>query len=185
VSDQDHYGIALKTPRGELAIRLVRASDVDAIRDLRLEALQRHPEAFGRDYESAAAEPREYWLNVVRPASAYNALFIADAGEHGLAGMTGVFRENSRRTEHAATVWGVYIRSQWRGLRLSDALLLACETWGRENGVRIMKLIATSTNSHAIAAYVRCGYRVYGVDPQGIYANGVYYADLLMCKELV
>jgi len=36
----------------------------------------------------------------------------------------------------------------------------------------------------AIRLYTKCGFQVYGVDPQVIKANGIFYDELLMVRNL-
>jgi len=45
-------------------------------------------------------------------------------------------------------------------------------------------LIVITTNPAAINGYIRAGFRVYGVEPQVIYYDGMYYDELLMVKEI-
>jgi RimJ/RimL family protein N-acetyltransferase len=41
-----------------------------------------------------------------------------------------------------------------------------------------------TTNAPAIRCYARHGFTVYGVEPEVIFANGVYYDELLMLRRL-
>ena len=47
--------------KGDIAIRAAVPDDAALLRALRLEALARHPEAFGTDYASTATESVEVW----------------------------------------------------------------------------------------------------------------------------
>ena len=42
----------------------------------------------------------------------------------------------------------------------------------------------TATNGPAISLYLRCGFSVYGVDPEITCVNGVYYDELMMARRL-
>jgi RimJ/RimL family protein N-acetyltransferase len=50
--------------------------------------------------------------------------------------------------------------------------------------MRLVKLAVVTTNASAIRCYIQCGFRVYGVEPQVIYYDGVYYDELLMSREV-
>src|SRR5207248_1147990 len=112
------------TPLGPVTIRPTQEGDAAAFRELRLEALKNHPEAFSSDYESNLALPNEHWRERVRPAAdpSKSIIYIALAGET-LVGMTGIYRDASPKTQHNGNIWGVYVRSGWRGLRIADQLI--------------------------------------------------------------
>jgi L-amino acid N-acyltransferase YncA len=81
-------------------------------------------------------------------------------------------------------VWGVYVRAAWRGRRVADRLIEACIEWARPHGVRVAKLAVITSNAAAIRCYLRCGFSVYGVEPQVIHVDGVYHDELLMVRYL-
>ena len=175
----------LQTAHGPVSIRPVVEADVAAFRDLRLGALQAHPEAFESDYESNLAQPPEFWQERVRrnTGSDMSIIYVASTGE-ALVGMTGIYRPESVKARHSALIWGVYVRPVWRGQGVADALMMACLDWARQNGVRIVKLGVATNNIAAIRRYLRCGFTVYGVEPEVIQWQGVYYDELLMIRKL-
>lgn len=109
-------------------------------------------------------------------------IFFAVADDQ-LVGMCGIFRGTSPKTRHGATIWGVYIRPAWRGQKLVDQLIQACLAWARRQEVQLVKLAVVTTNTAAIRCYVRCGFAVYGVEPQAICYDGQYYDELLMVQH--
>jgi RimJ/RimL family protein N-acetyltransferase len=56
--------------------------------------------------------------------------------------------------------------------------------WARAQQLRLVTLSVVTTNAAAIRCYVRCGFSVYGMDPEVIYHDGVYYDELLMVHKL-
>ena len=175
----------IETPRGPIAIRPTCEADVVAYRELRLEALRTHPEAFGATYDEGLARPIERWQQNVRDGAGTDlgVIYVAEAGDT-LIGMTGIYRDDSAKMRHRATIWGVYVRTQWRGAGIADALIAACLSWARERQSRLVTLSVVTTNAAAIRRYVRCGFSVYGMDPEVIYHDGVYYDELLMVHKL-
>ena len=175
----------IDTPYGPVTIRPTREADVTDYRELRLEALRTHPEAFGAAYEESLARPIERWQQNVRDGAGTDlgVTYVAEAGGT-LAGTTGIYRDAGAKMRHRATIWGVYVRPGWRGAGIADALIGACLGWAREKQSRLVTLSVVTTNAAAIRRYVRCGFSVYGMDPEVIYHDGVYYDELLMVHKL-
>ncbi len=167
-----------------IVIRQTCEKDVEAFRALRLNALKSHPEAFGADYEANLARPMGEWLDHVRPDPENNSTVYVAEYEDSLIGMTGIYRGKGPKARHSGFIWGVYVRGQWRGTRLADKLVSCCLDWAKEQQIHIVKLNVVTTNGPAIRCYHRCGFEVYGVEPQAIYYDGVYYDELMMAKRL-
>ncbi len=98
--------------------------------------------------------------------------------------MMGIRRGETPKTKHGATIWGVYVRPQWRGLHIADSMIEACLTWAKSNGVNIIKLGVTAASASAVRCYQRCGFRIYGTEPRGIFYDGQYYDGYLMVRSL-
>src|SRR5712692_9755483 len=175
----------MDTARGPITIRPTREGDATAFRELRLEALKTHPAAFGSDFESNVTLPIEHWQERVEPDPdpSKGIIYVASAGET-LVGMTGIYRDQSPKLQHNGNIWGVYVRDGWRGLHIADQLIEACIGWARQRQIRLIRLAVITSNASAIRCYVRCGFTVYGVDPEVIYSGGVYHDELLMVRKL-
>jgi RimJ/RimL family protein N-acetyltransferase len=170
----------ISTPRGNVTIRPAREEDAPAYRELRLEALRDHPEAFSSDYTAQAAKPLAFWAERLKPGSGPRFHFAAHQGQ--LIGMCGIAREDSPKTQHSATIISMYVRPAWRGLHIAEALVNACADSARAAGVKIVKLAVVANNMPAIRCYARCGFQVYGVEPQALYHDGLFYDELLMAR---
>ena len=172
---------AVSTPRGRAIIRPGMEEDAAAYRELRLEALLNHPEAFSSDYETYLAKPLSFWTERLRfdhPDSSVMMFFAAQSQD--LIGMCGVAHSRARKTRHSAYLVSMYVRPDWRGLRIAGGLVTACLDWARARGITIVKLGVAATNLPAIRCYARCGFQVYGIEAQAVYHEGVYYDELLM-----
>ncbi|HEY9841570.1 MAG TPA: GNAT family N-acetyltransferase [Candidatus Obscuribacterales bacterium] len=169
----------------DIRIRPVAESDVVPYRELRLEALRLHPDAFSSDYAQQQQYPPTFWNERIHKAIGNPELiiFVAET-DQGLVGMTGIGRGDSPKTAHTAWVWGVYVRAEYRGRRLGRMLLEACQDWARSSGVRIIKLGVAVNNTGALRCYTRCGYEVYGTEPQAISWQGQDYDEHLMALKL-
>jgi RimJ/RimL family protein N-acetyltransferase len=163
----------------EPAIRRVTEADVEALIDIRLEALQNHPVAFSADYENDLQRPLAEWLQRIGESPT----FMAWDGDTA-AGMAGIFSGWSSKTSHQGTIWGVYVRPAYRGRGLCEDLVRRCLEWARENGKKIVYIAAASNNTAAIRCYERCGFSVFGLQPTAICVDGRYYDELLMAQVL-
>ena len=167
----------------EITIRHATSSDVDSFRELRLEALKNHPDAFGQDYNDIILRPQKYWDETLTINSKEEALFFAEQNGQLIA-ITGIFRGSSKKSLHKATIWGVYVKPEWRGHRISEALIRACLDWAKEQGLAIVYLGVVTTNQSAIKSYNRCGFSIYGTEPKALYHDGIYYDEYLMAVEI-
>lgn len=176
----------LETARGPITLRPTREEDAPAFRALRLQGLQDHPTVFGADYATSAAHPIEYWQERMRSGAGDDEriTYVAEAAGT-LAGMTTMVRNDLPKTRHAGSIFGVYTHPDWRGTGVADALLDACADYARKLGMRLLRLGVATTNPSAIRLYLRRGFSVYGVEPESLLVDGVYYDELLMARRLV
>ncbi|MBN1429551.1 MAG: GNAT family N-acetyltransferase [Anaerolineae bacterium] len=174
----------ITTPHGVIDIRPAQETDYQTYRELRLEALRNHPEAFGADYAANAEQPMTFWTERLRSLGSNNMIYFAVHNE-ALVGMGGIYRGNSQKTQHSATIVSVYVQPEWRGLKIAEGLVFRCIEWGRTQRAAIVKLTVSATNTTAIRVYSRCGFAVYGIEPQTICLDGIMYDGLLMSRHIV
>ena len=174
---------SLTTSKGSITIRPVVPADAASLRELRLEAVANYPAAFAADYAITAAQSIEFWAERIIDNTVDDKGVICVATAEGqLIGITGLLRGHGPKIRHSGVIWGVYVKPEWRGLHVAEALLGECIAWARAHGVEIVKLAAITTNTAAIRCYARCGFTVYGIEPKAICYDGVDYDELLMVK---
>lgn len=172
-----------------MLIRPVQMSDVDAFRDMRLEAVRDYPLAFTADLAETSARPIEWWRDLVARNTgdgAASVIMVADAGEGAgeLAGMAGLFSPSQPKLAHAATIWGVYVRPVYRGRDIGEQLLRACIEWARAKDFATVKLSVVEGNHVARRCYERTGFTPYGVEPLAVQWENRFYDELLMAIRL-
>ena len=166
----------VQAPTGTISIRAASAADTDRLKALRLEALTSCPVAYG-----SSPEDVDWQLGDVGQDE-NKAIFTAErAGE--LLAMAGVIHSTRAKDHHHADVWGVYVKPAWRRLGVAQALVNACVDWAGSRGVAIVKLTVVP-ESGAMSCYLRCGFRVTGVDPAALRWDGKFYDEILMHRWL-
>lgn len=173
---------SIDTPRGKVVIREANPADVTRFRELRLDGLLDSPTAFSADYQINLSHPMSFWEGRLT-FDEHGLLFFAEH-ENTLIGMTGIRKGESPKTKHGAYVWGVYVCPAWRGLHIAESLIDICADWARERNVVILKLGVMANNESAIRCYKRCGFIVYGTEPQALFYERQYYDELLMYRSL-
>ena len=172
----------LETSRGNITIRKATPSDVSQYRELRLHALENAPTAFSSDYQVNLNHPVSYWERRLA-FDEYGTIFFAEY-ENKLIGMTGIYQNESPKTRHSAEIISVFVRPEWRGLHIAEALIEACIEWAKAREVNIVKLGVISASTSAIRCYQRCGFAIYGTEPRGIFYEGQYYDGYLMARVI-
>ncbi len=179
-------GILNRPDNPTITIRPAVDEDLADYRELRLEALQSHPEAFSSDYATQMAYPIEWWQQRLRTSIAgedSQQIFALDGQK--LVGMCGVYLGSSLKTRHNAWIVGVYVRPAWRGLAIAGQMVNRCLQWAAGKGATIAKLGVAAKNIAAITSYQRSGFSVYGLEPQAIRVNGDDIDELLMSRSLL
>lgn len=168
-----------------ITIRPVRQTDLKTYRDLRLEALKAHPDAYGSDYTDQANDPDSVWLGRIQASIEGTAsrIFLAeDAGQ--AVGLAAAYREKGAKVRHSAKLVSVYVRPNYRGCGLAERIIREVLAWCGSVGVRILRLTVVTSNTPAIRCYQRCGFSVYGIQPEVIRIGNQYHDELLMWRRV-
>lgn len=145
-----------------IEIRILTRADAAAFRALRLEALRRHPEAFGVSAEEAATADVAGFAAAM-PEQPPDAIFGAWQGA-ALVGMAGFYALRPAKQRHKGGIWGVYVQPATRGQGLAGRLMAACIDRARTAGLDRLLLTVTLGNAAARALYDRLGFIPYGIE---------------------
>jgi ribosomal protein S18 acetylase RimI-like enzyme len=127
-------------------VRRLRADEADALRELRLRAMQDAPWAFGSTYARQLARGPEWWEARARQDG--DVLYVAADGD-ALAGMAGGFYPGE---EGVVQVWGMWVAPAARGRGLGRELVQRVVDWARERGAATVRLDVTDTEAARPAA---------------------------------
>lgn len=160
-------------------VRRLTPDDAALYQPVRLQGLRDHPEAFGASFQTEAGMS----LEAVARRLARGATWGASTGE-GLVGITSLVVSEGLKSEHKATVVGVYVRPEARGSGVASALMRAALDHA-QGLVELVQLGVASDNAAARRLYERFGFVAYGTEPLAYkLADGRYVDDLLMWRRM-
>jgi ribosomal protein S18 acetylase RimI-like enzyme len=149
-------------PAQLVEIRLLTADDAEAYSTIRLQALERDPEAFS----SSAEEHRHLRIDDIKarlsPGSGDN--FVVGAFVAGrLLGTAGFYREAGPKSRHKGHVWGVYLSKELRGQGIGRRMLQTLlDRATKIAGIEQILISVTTTQQAALALYRSLGFASFG-----------------------
>jgi RimJ/RimL family protein N-acetyltransferase len=152
--------------------------DAAELRELRLEALRLHPDAFGSAYAVEAAEPVSAFAARIAKGGMFGG-FVAGS----LQGMAGFQIVDAAQLRHKGVLGGMYVCQVARGTGLAEAILRAvlAHAAGR---VEQVLLTVSADNRRAIRFYEGKGFVAYGTEPRALKVGARYLDELLMIRFL-
>nr|WP_260986146.1 GNAT family N-acetyltransferase [Bordetella genomosp. 13] len=160
-------------------VRRLGAGDARAYREIRLEALRRHPEAFASSWEDEQAHDEAWFASRLRDG------FVAGAfdAQGALVGTAGLLVPASTKLRHKGMLWGMYVSPRARGAGAAPALVQAVldEARGRVDAV---SLTVTVGNEAALRLYRQSGFEEYAREPRALKVGGRYYDEILMTRAV-
>jgi|SRR6185369_2891630 len=164
-------------------IRPFKIEDWQMVRDLRLEALQGDPQAFGSSYEREAARSEEEWLAKYSRATGENPsdLFAIAVENEKAVGMAGAYRKE----DGTYTIVSVYISPDFRGKGLSSRILegILRQIDARPDA-RVLELKVNTEQESAVRLYKRFGFEITETLKDQEMGDGEKHDEYLMRKEI-
>lgn len=166
-----------------MEIRFLIPDDAAAWLKLRLEALERDPEAFSASLE----EYRSLTLDEVRRRlwSGADAFVVGAFRDSRLLGMAGFYREKGAKSRHKARIWGVYVTPEARGVGIGQKTMRALLDRGKSiDGVEQVLLSVAVTQQAAIRLYRSLGFASYGREPRAVKVGERYIDEEYMVLDV-
>jgi RimJ/RimL family protein N-acetyltransferase len=165
-----------------MSIRRLRAGDAQAYRQLMLQAYALHPQAFTSSTHERAALPINWWES--RLTSRLDVLLGAFVEEE-LVGIVGLALEPREKARHKALLFGMYVTEAHCHRGLGYQLVQAALGEARRHAfLRLVQLTVTAGNDPAVKLYQRCGFVLYGLEPQAIRVGDEYLDKIHMWLEV-
>ncbi|MFM8771192.1 MAG: GNAT family N-acetyltransferase [Candidatus Kapaibacterium sp.] len=171
----------------ELTIRPLEIDDFAMFLEIQREALVQSPELFGSDYEwfeslSILSKEQRYEKYMNFP---YQYILGAVDDEGNIAGMIGYSSADSSKTRHKGTVWGLFVRPEYRGKGVATIMVMSVlETAQDMLDVEQVQLAVSTQNEASYGLYLRLGFNVFGTELHAMKIGDSYVDEYHMVKFL-
>jgi ribosomal protein S18 acetylase RimI-like enzyme len=164
--------------RPDPEIKLLTCADALAYRDIRLEGLRQHPEAFASTFEDERDRPLDWFKELITQSRIFGAILA-----QGLVGVVGLRLHADAKLRHKAMIWGMYVRHEARHYGIGERLIDAAVAYASPH-VEQLQLAVVTENETARRLYAKAGFIEYGHQINALKHRGRYYDDVLMVKFL-
>ena len=160
-----------------MEFRQLVAEDASAYWELRLEALQNSPEAFGTSHEEAIQ--RDNPIERVKDNFKVKGNYTFGAFEqHTLIGVVTLLQESALKMRHRANIFAMYISPTARGKGIGKALMeMAIEQAKESQEIEKINLSVVSSHKAAKNLYLQLGFIVFGTEEKALKVEDTYYEE--------
>lgn len=155
-------------------------------KNLRLEALQKEPQAFSSSYEEEVQSSDQDWKDkLIKFSGEGNFLVLFAEIDGKLVGTMNTHIDGFLKMRHVAYLYGVYVNSNYRGKGVGKKLLEGILEWiGSHPEIIKISLDVTTTQQAAIALYKKFGFEIIGEFKKELFVKGKFYDVYEMEKYL-
>jgi ribosomal protein S18 acetylase RimI-like enzyme len=158
------------------AAEQLSVADVEALRALRLEALDQHPDSFCADPDHVKALTTEQWVEALARGT-----WFGVRKDEVLVAIAAFTRPQSKKIDHTGELSAMYVRAEARGTGIADTLVRRIIEHAVSE-VDQIQLTVNADNARAIRLYERHGFRIVGRIPRYIRVGDRLYDELIMLR---
>jgi ribosomal protein S18 acetylase RimI-like enzyme len=150
-----------------------------------LEAYELYPDAFTSSVSERSALPMSWWQARLSDAPEASELVIGAFQADILVGVAGLSFESRDKVKHKATLFGMYVPSEYRHQGVGRRLVL--ETLAeamRQRRTKLVQLTVTHGNVAAQSLYERCGFVQFGLEPFAVAVGDGFVSKVHMWCDL-
>ncbi len=140
----------------ETTIRRINPDDAHLLKEVRIKALEKDPDAFGSTYDEALLRSDEDWADRARRGSNGTDEYIVLAlnGDRPV-GMAGGFTDDAPDDR---ILWGMWVSPEVRSQGIGRRLVESVVDWATDAGASAIRLWVVTTNSAARSLYRGAGF---------------------------
>ncbi|WP_052255327.1 GNAT family N-acetyltransferase [Salinicoccus sp. YB14-2] len=165
-----------------MQVRLLKESDAEQYRELRLKGLKTDPEAFGSTYEMESVQSLESFEQklVVRDGQFVTGGFDGDK----LVCIASFIRRSGPKSTHKGELQAMYCDREYRGSGISrEVVHFLIDRVGKMNDIEQLNLEVITENQRAKTFYESFGFIIYGTEPRAMFDGDRYYDEHKMKLE--
>ncbi len=160
-----------------MTIRILTSEDWPIWKSIRLEALEKVPEAFGSSFEEEVLRSDADWQDSLTKSDIFG-VFQGDE----LVGTAGIFYHQQVKLQHKAGMFAVYVKPRCRGLGLASKLITAVVEQAKTKALQLYCAVVVG-NASALKLYKHHGFVQIGIEPRALKIGDQFYDEILMVKE--